>query len=626
MKQTALTIWDSRSSSQETNGIVYLWNGYTETDTIRSLLRYIENHGERLRAKYLSWIHDLGESRIDGKCIIDHLAFNDGLSYWWMTLFVEKSCWKSPSIAETIRLFALEEIVLEQKPCKIKLVSADKSKHEVIKNLCHSLKIEYEWTRLSNKERQFSLKSLYHSLPQPVQAILGFTRHLLIRWPLKKAQKSNWFYGSKTLFFCSYFIHLDQYSCSDGRFYSRHWEILPKMLHDNGFRINWLQHYQKSSIVPNTRIALNWVKQFNQNRQEQGFHTFLDAFLSWCIIWIVLKKWLILIRAARRMRGLQTAFHPRDSKLFLWPVMKREWRIIIYGHIALENLLWIELFDAALKDIPHQEKGLYLCENQGWERAFIHMWRKHKHGKLIAVTHSTVRFWDLRYFTDPRTIESHNSNPIPKPDITTLNGKPAIAVFCEAGQPMNRTVECEALRYIYLNGADYRKYSFPASERNIKVLVLGDFMADATMQMLKLLAAADQLLPDSFNYTIKPHPNHMIQLDKISNTKMKIVSDPLGKIMKHYDFAFTSSTTSAAVDAYLNGLPVVVMLDNKELNMSPLRAQPGVHFVSTHEELAKALLCINHYTNDSSLRNEFFFLDSDLPRWRKLLGLNPIGV
>ena len=103
----------------------YLWNGYAETAAVHSLLRYVENHAERLRGKYLAWIHDLGESRIEGKRIIDHLAFLDGLSYWWMTLFVEKSFGKSLSMTDAIRLFALEDIVSDQKPGKLKLVSAN---------------------------------------------------------------------------------------------------------------------------------------------------------------------------------------------------------------------------------------------------------------------------------------------------------------------------------------------------------------------------------------------------------------------------------------------------------------------------------------------------------------------
>src|SRR3990172_7308266 len=117
------------------------------------------------------------------------------------------------------------------------------------------------------------------------------------------------------------------------------------------------------------------------------------------------------------------------------------------GPVAISNLLWIELFDVALRDLPHQKKGLYLCENQAWERAFIHAWRKYSHGQLIAVAHSTVRFWDLRYFTDPRTIRSSDKNSMPQPDLIALNGKAAIDAYRSMDFPQTAFAECEALRY-----------------------------------------------------------------------------------------------------------------------------------------------------------------------------------
>lgn len=83
-------LWDCSADPSEYSGLVYSWNGYAETAFVHSLFRYVESHDERLRRKYLAWIHNLGESRIDGKRLIDHLTLQDGLSYWWLTLFAEK--------------------------------------------------------------------------------------------------------------------------------------------------------------------------------------------------------------------------------------------------------------------------------------------------------------------------------------------------------------------------------------------------------------------------------------------------------------------------------------------------------------------------------------------------------
>jgi surface carbohydrate biosynthesis protein (TIGR04326 family) len=164
-----LIIWDSNDDPSGHDGLIYLWNGYAEKDSTHSLLRYVEANGERLRGKYLAWVHDLGESQIAGKRLIDHLSFEDGLSYWWMTLLVEKSVYKSP-INDAIRLFALEEIIVRQKFAKLQLVSSDNTLNEVISDLCKNLNIAYEWKKLSSKSlRQVGLRDLYRALPHPVQ-------------------------------------------------------------------------------------------------------------------------------------------------------------------------------------------------------------------------------------------------------------------------------------------------------------------------------------------------------------------------------------------------------------------------------------------------------------------------
>ncbi len=289
------------------------------------------------------------------------------------------------------------------------------------------------------------------------------------------------------------------------------------------------------------------------------------------------------------------------------------------GPVAINNLLWIELFDEALHDLPHQKKGLYLCENQAWERALIHAWRKHGHGQLIAVAHSTVRFWDLRCFTDPRTVRSSDPYPMPQADLVALNGKAAVDAYLSVDYPKEAIVECEALRYGYLNDLRAGHPPRKAKEDAIRVLILGDYMPSATIKMLQLLEAAVPHISALATYTVKPHPNFMVTSADYPSLCLKVVMDPLEKILHDYDIAYSSNMTSAAVDAYLVGLPVVVMLDDTELNFSPLREQPDVRFVYSPEDLAEVLQRAGQGMIMSTEQNEFFFLDPELPRWQRLL-------
>ena len=618
---TSLTLWDSTADPPGSADLVYRWNGYAETDSVHSLLRYVETHGERLRRKYVAWVHDLGESRIDGQRLVDGLALKDGLSYWWMTLFVEKSPWKTPSIMDAIRLLALEEIVVQEKPRRFRLVSASRNLHEVLRGLCQSLEIAYEWQRPTDRpQRPLNLRRLYHALPASMQAWLQFGRYLWERWPLRGAEKSGWFPGDRSLFVCSYFVHMVPEEAAEGHFHSRYWEDLHGLMGRLGLSGNWLQHYYPHDAAPNPGVAMEWVRRFNQKRQQEGFHTFLDAYLSGRVVLRVLKRWLKLNLLSRRLGKMEHAFRPQGSKFSLWPLMRGDWYASMRGPVAILNLLWIELFERALRDLPHQKKGLYLCENQGWERALIHAWRKHGHGQLIAVAHGTNRrFWDLRYFTDSRTVRSSDPHPLPQADFVALNSRTAIDDYLSADYPKEAIVECEALRYAYLNDLQARHPARKGEHDATRVLILGDYKPASTIKMLHLLEAAVSHRSVAGTYTVKPHPNFMINAADYPSLHLKVVRTALGEILHDFDVAYSSNVTSAAVDAYLAGLPVVVMLEEMELNFSPLRGQPGVRFVSTAEELLQALQAAGQEVAAIPDRDEFLFLDPELPRWEKVL-------
>lgn len=613
-----LVVWDSLVLPLGDEGQTYLWNGHGKDSCHHSLLVYVDANRERLRSKYLTWVHDLGESRIDGKRVIDHLALDDGLSYWWMTLFVEKSPWKSPSIIDAIRLFALEEIIAQQKPDKLKLVSANRNLHETLKSLCENLDIIYEWKRLPNpSSRKLSIGSINRALPNPVRALINLVLHLRACYPFKSANKEGWFSGDQSVFFCSYFDNVNAKDADRGFFHSYYWNDLHTLLSKLGSQVNWLQIFIPTETVSATR-AMNWVKGFNCKRKEQGFHSFLGAYISSRIVLRILKHWFLLMFISWRLGEVKHFFRPQNSQFSLWPLMRNDWQASIFGSQAIDSLLWVELFDKAMIDMPRQNKGFYLCENQPWERGLIHAWRKHGHGQLIAVPHATIRFWDIRYFFDQRTIQSSSLYPIPQADLTALNGKVAIDAYQSVGFPIKAILECEALRYGHLNQI---KFGFRKHIRgeSIEVLILGDHSPVSTIKMLQLLVMAVPHISDLVTFTVKPHPNNWVKSSDYPSLNLKVIMEPLEEIFGDFDVVYAANSTSSALDAYLTGLPTVVMLDEVRLNFSPLRGQAGVRFVGTAKNLAEALQLVNPNPIDIPNINDFFFLDSELPKWHQLL-------
>lgn len=605
-----------------------MWQSCEHGDGISSIPRYVEVHAERLRRKYLAFIHDLAQTEISGKRVVDHFDMGDGFSLWWMTQLAEKSPFKSPRIYDCIRLMALEEMVVNISPFELVLFSSDRTLAQSMQRLCENLKIGFIWRRGVQPALHSLWVRMYRSLPHAVQGLISL-RHIFRRWPLRRVTGPQWFQGANAIFICSYFIHLDPASCAKGVFYSRQWGKLQTHFNDSGRRFNWIHHFLFSEVVQSVNTALDWVSRFNSNASYQGNHRFLDTYLTWTNIGLVLKMWGKLNFVAWRLRGIPSAFCPVGSAVWLWPLLRSDWQTSLNGSAALNNCLWTTLFDAALRNVPHQPLGLYLCENQGWERALLRAWRKYGHGKIIAVQHATVPFWHLCYFDDPRTLKSEQPGAVPQPDVLAVNGLMAWTAFVDAGYPVERLAKVEALRYQDLaryvpcqatnhgripNGQDVQ-----GVEIRIRVLVLGELAKTSMHHFLRILEGAFGSIADTHEFTFKPHPGYAVNMGDYPGITVNQTTEALEFILHKYDIALCANSTSAAVEAYVAGLPVIIGLDGSDFNLSPLRGRSDVRFVGSPDELADALHAIDRGYERRADHTEFFFLNPDLPRWNQLL-------
>ena len=122
-----------------------------------------------------------------------------------------------------------------------------------------------------------------------------------------------------------------------------------------------------------------------------------------------------------------------------------------------------------------------------------------------------------------------------------------------------------------------------------------------------------------YAYTIKPHPNFIVKSDDYPLLNLEVTMQPLVEIFNEFDIIFCGNLTSASLDAYLSGSPVIITFDPKTLNFSPLRGNDDILFVSNTEELRLALE--NSLTSKTIKPNidDFFCLSEKLLNWDKLL-------
>lgn len=618
-----LLVWDVDGAPPVGDWTVIRWRDFEDDTPLKtvSIPRLVETHADELKKRYLAWVYELGERRIHGRRIVDHMQLRTGFSYWWMTLFAEKCNYaKSPQITDAIRLMAFDKWAEGRSFGRVVLVSANQSLVDCVRSWCVRLDVAFEWRRISDEATSLSwIKRLHQFLPLHLQALTWLVHYLLQSWPLRGVGLQQWRETKGRVTFVSYLFNLVPDAAKNGRYESRYWAHLPNELQREGCKINWLHLYVKDALLPTAQKGANAIREFNETGRGEASHVTLDTFIDTKVVFKTLRDWYGLIWMGGRLR--KTVSSTQSAGLDIWPLFDKDWQQSFFGPEAIRNVLHLNLLESAMESLPKQRVGVYLQENQGWEIALNFAWKAAGHGRLIGTPHSTVRYWDLRYFFDPRSYHHTGDSDLhlPLPDLVALNGAAAMDAYLTGGYPEASLVNVEALRYLYLeevnDQADHvRMPSVPA----LRVLVLGDFLLSNTQQQMRLLEKAVQSLPNGTIFIVKPHPACPIQPADYPGILIEITMEPVSKLMSGCDVAYTSAVTSAAVDAYCSCVPVVSVLDPNGLNLSPLRSREGVLFPSTPAELASALISAAAPRSLAG-QQEFFTLDPKLPRWRKLL-------
>ena len=617
---STVLIWDSPESAPDNYENKVLWQSYTVTDPEKeiSIPQLIEDNADELRSKYLAFIYDLGEAKIEEKKIVDYLEIRSGFSYWWMTLLVEKCNYsKSPHIDNIIKLMGFESWLDEKNFTTIRVVTANQKLARAVQILTACLGLLFELEKLPSEKTSGSfIRNVYKNLPNVLKAIISTSHYLFSRWKLRGVGIDGWKKSSATTLFVSYFFNLKLDESNKGKYKSRYWSKLPDILGEGNIGSNWLHLYVKNEIVTSALSAKKMVDNFNKSSKGKQHHVFLDSFLSVSVVIQTIISWFNVVSKYRQINRVV-----KKESVHYWPLLEEDVKVSILGVTAMHNLLFYYMFRRAMNMLPIQNKGMYLQENQGWEFGFIGAWRLFRHKQLIGVPHSTVRYWDLRYFFDSRTYKKNDCFDFPLPDKVAVNGEVAKNQYIGGKYEVDDLVEVEALRYLQLEQkAEYSGNNDEAKPIN-NLLVLGDYLPENTKKQMLLLQKAYQLISinEKLTLIVKPHPMYQIDIKDYPELDIIITDKPIDKLVDNCVIAYTSSVTSAAVDAYCAGIRVVSMLDPKGLNLSPLRNSRNVQFVSTELELSKVLNDINKINANNPQVGGYFYLDKNLPRWKALL-------
>ncbi len=583
----------------------------------------VENQAKLLRQEYLAWVHDLGESVQGGRSLKEHLDLGGDFSFWWLTRIAEKSPLKSPGIFEVFKLRAFEGLYLTSGCRGIILCSADPRLNRVLSCWCRKIGHHYLWARHGESPRQQGLKAIFRRLPQPVQALGTLLKRLWTRRRHVSAIKrvSS---GGRQATVVTYFPNIDPKLSEQGIFRSRYWGELHDLLDRGPWLVNWIWLFSPQSEEYSFAQAMNLRNQFNEKAHGRARHYFLEEFMTAKTLLLAVSLYLRVLWIGLSLKSARKAFHFPGSSINFWPFLAWDWEASIFGPVALDGCLALATFQSLVKLLPRQEWGLYLWENQPWERALNAAWDNSAHGKLIGFQHVSMCYLNLRTFEDPRSYRLAQYPP-PLPEVLAVNGAGPLNLLDEVGYPQDGRVTVEALRCQslgpYLDQGLAGEPTFRATGLEPRtLLVVTGYLASETSAQLRLLAQAAQKggLAGYEKVLVKPHPYCPVNgiLKEVGpDLKVSVVQESLSDLWPQATLVYTANSTSASVEAALMGLPVLVHVVENSFNFSPLWGHSEVVHVATVADLLQGLAS----PKTAAVRSDYFCLDQGLPRWQSLL-------
>lgn len=597
-----LVVWDLRGPPPGSPELA-VWSGAAppELPYAVSVTQLVEQDAQRLRARFLTWLGSLRDHRVHGRSVREHLMLRDGLSAWDFSVIAERNLWRCPAIIDVLRLWALADLAERRAVTSIELHSSNQAIADCLGPWCRGRGIAFVHHGPARRKPRLSVRS---GIPHRLRAALWLMRRLVSCWPLIGTGKSGWDAEPADACVVSYVTSAGASATGTETFTSPFWPGIEQALGE-GRRIAWI-HRLPDDFGPASAQSI--AREIQALNARTGSHATLESFLSIAVIASAIRDFMATTFRARRIGDAWI----RDdaSGLDLRPLLRSDWRRSAHGAALMEQCLYLNLLERSFRGEKQPRCCLYPLENCAWERSLLHAWRSNRRGSIVGVQHSTVRFWDLRYFQVP-------CGPLPDvggdPDVLAINGPLARRTLESGATKRSAMFDVETLRYNHLLRVEVSREPRPDRPRR-QLLVLADFDPRVTQSLVEKVVAAAS---GQWDIVLRRHPTgpvapipHSIQISR----------GTLRDALSEATVVVSSPTTSALIDCLGARAPVVVLRDPCTLDLNPLRHVSGLMTATTPEELRPLIAAAAAGSLDRQPRlDSLLTLDLALPRWRQLL-------
>ena len=387
-----------------------------------------------------------------------------------------------------------------------------------------------------------------------------------------------------SIFFLSYYAHLNSRQYHDASWGKLHL----KFKKNNNFF-----HF----FVPSRK------KKFFLNYNQNSF--FINDYLQISSISKIICNYLFYKKKFSKLKRYLFEDCDNLELKHVCTILKNDFEESLGGKILLENLTWIFLFENLFKTIPYQRKGIYIYENQPWERAFIKSWKKYKHGKLYGFVTASVHFWLLNYFDT-------NPNLISRPD-NVLCSSEYTKLFLKENNFKNDQI-------FIVEGYKYNKiYKKKITDKKKETLVFfGDYFRPINNNFLSIISKISKIkeVQNKFEIYYKPHPeNTLLKLPK----NIKILDN---KLDFEYSLVCCPNTSIISAEFLSNDIKTLIYKDINFLDMSPFKNLDVVNYKNVYFSNDVELFNILNKEKEAyeeNIKIDYFYYNDNYKSWLSVL-------
>ncbi len=561
------------------------------------LFEYINKNSDFLKKQYLEIVLNIGNLTINNQTLRNLSEYN-GHSLWEMSLINEKNIYKSNYVFKTIKYLALKKIIHESLKKNIKIFFLERE----LKNI---LKKEFYFKKIIFIKLDSSFKKYFKNilLKSKIFNYFYFLYYFIKNCSFSK--KKEYFFKKKKFLIFSYFTHYDLNKFSNKVFYPKQWTNLWEKIDKN---LNFIQLF-----LPNKNFKFfiqikNYLSKIKiKNLEDKNFINNNIFFEDYKYVRKDLKKTKI------------KTIYPKIEKLlkkdknykYFFSINEELFISSFSGYVLMQNLLWIRVFDNFLSRIPKHDYGIFLYENQPWEKALITSWKKFKHGQIIGYSHTTINYWHLNYFNDPKYNSSKDFEKY-SPNFIAVSSEISKKFLINQIICPKKIVEVEALRYLWILD---RNTKFEEKE-NKEILFLGDYKKSTNKKLIDILNQSKTNFTNlGYNLTFKPHPANLV---KNINNSIQETTDDLEYLVDRFDYVISSNTTSAIIEVLSCGKRTFLFKDKNDFDLSPIKntiLEEKINFFYSKKDLLDQISTFK----DKIEPINYYYLNKNISKWKKIL-------